>query len=58
MSFLAGLSRLAKCVLCIPAICASSGTCFSLSGRDFEQRRTRPQRWTLKLPPKKIGDRS
>jgi len=36
-----GLSRLSKCVLCIPAIHTFSKKCFSLSGRSFKQSRTR-----------------
>lgn len=36
-----GLSTLARCILCIPASSASSERAFSISGRVFEERRTR-----------------
>jgi len=42
-----GLSTLARCIFCIPASSASSERAFSVSGRVFEQRRTRMGSQTL-----------
>ena len=36
-----GLSGVARCILCIPASSAASERAFSISGRVFEERRTR-----------------